>query len=242
MNRFTLEQRDILAHQLIHALARREHSGRAPKRLLEPGRATWQQFRGNLREPYLLTLLAEDSAVRFPLPADPNHVLQPSSRLTFADIPRVKVFSWLEELTTERLNRSRGDALTSAAAALKLPNRFAGSNLHKLQPGSRVLELPGTGGQLVAKALEKSPDAVLHVNCTVLTGSWAERAMAGIVAMEFDAPHIDFIREDPDLAWATSTSERSRFDLIFGLQPDKGGQLDAETLSSRFPLATVVLV
>ncbi len=239
---FVIEQRDCVAQQLLVALARREHAGRTPKRLLEPSLGTWNQLKGNLNHAHLLALVAEDAAVRFPLPADLARVLGEDAAQDFAKIPPVRAYEWLQHITPEALDTSSSDAIASAAKALGLPFRYAGANLHKLQTGTRVLELPGTGGQLVARAMTRSPDATLHVNCTILTRDWADRALAGVVAMEFDAPHQDFIRDDPDLAWATSAAERGRFDLVFGLDPDKGGAFDADTLSSRFPVATIVLV
>ena len=148
----------------------------------------------------------------------------------------------MDALSEDALRADRGDSLAEAARVLGLPHRFAGASLHKLQAATRVLELPGTGGQLVARALDRSPDATLHVNCTVLTADWADRALAGLVAMEFDAPHQDFIHADPDLAWASGPEERGRFDLVFGLLPDKGGRWTEDTLRGRFTQATLVLV
>lgn len=242
MAEYALEQRDRLARCLVRAMARRERSGRVAQRLTEPGLATWTQLKGNLRHHHLLALIAEDTAVRYPLPADLGRVLGRELARGFSHIPDGMVYGWMQELTDDVLGASRSDAITDYARVLDLPSRFAGADLHKIQVEKRVLELPGTGGQLVARALEKSPDAYLHTNCTVLVGAWAERAMAGLVAMEWDAPGVDFVRDDEDLAWATDPEQRHRFDLIFGLHPDKGGRWDASTLTSRFPAATLVLV
>lgn len=242
MSEPVLVQRDRVAEQLMLALARREHHNRATARLTEPGLPTWKAFRGNLSYHHLLALLAEDAAVRFPLPADVNAVLQASTTQSLADIPANTVVHWLDQLTVDRLGADRADALAAMARALGLPHRFAGASLHKLQSATRVLELPGTGGQLIARALERSPDAVLHVNGTVLTSGWADRAMAGLVAMELDAPHQRFIHDDPDLSWAADPDNRSRFDLVFGLLPEKGGHYDKNALEQRFPVSTIVLV
>lgn len=242
MPEFAVDKRNLLAEQLVTALARREHAGRASKRLTEPDLATWRQFRGNLGHNHLLALVAEDAAVRFPLPASPAAVLRDPAAPSLREVPHVQVVQWLSALTQEALGAPRSEALTQAARALDLPHRYAGASLHKLQAATRVLELPGTGGQLVARALERSPDATLHINCTVLTGGWADRAMAGLVAMEFDAPNQDFVHHDPDLQWATSPEQRARFDLVFGLHPSKGGSFDETALAGRFPQATLVLV
>jgi hypothetical protein len=239
---FVLDRRNTLARCLLLALARRERAGRTAPRLLEAGRATWVEFKGNLEHQHLLALLAEDAAVRFPLPADLDRVIGSRVAHGFGHIPDVMVREWLMALKPEPVDAARQEALSGYARSLDLPTRFAGADLHKIQADKRVLELPGTGGQLVARALERSPDAYLHTNCTVLTASWAERAMAGLVAMEWDAPGVDFVVEDAELGWATDPEQRNRFDLVFGLLPEKGGRWDLGTLMSRFPAATVVLV
>lgn len=242
MPTFAVDKRDTLAEHLLFALARREHTGRAPPRLTEPDRATWREFRGNLGYNHLLALVAQDASVRFPLPADPAAVLGPDGAASLEDVPRVIVRQWLDALTPDRLDAPRADVLTAAARGLGLPHRYAATSLHKLQADTRVLELPGTGGQLVARALERSPDATLHLNATVLTRDWADRAMAGFVAMELDAPHQDFVVNDPDLTWATDPERRRTYDLVFGLRPANGGTEDEDRLRGRFPQATLVLV
>lgn len=239
---FALDRRDAVARCLLTALARRERAGRAPQRLLEGGLATWEQLRGNLRLQHLLALLAEDAAVRFPLPADLRRVLADDTAVDLTRVGHDVVGGWLRAITPAALDASRGEAIGDYARALGLPVRFAGAELHKLQADKRVLELPGTGGMLVARALERSPDAYLHTNATVLTSTWADRAMAGLVAMECDAPGVDFVVDDPELAWATEPDQRNRFDLVFGLMPDKGGLFHQAMLTSRFPAATIVLV
>jgi hypothetical protein len=235
-----LKQRDALARCLLIAIARRERAGLAPRRLSEPGLATWKQYAGNLELPHLLALLAEDAAVRFPLPADPSRIFGVDTDL--ADSPAPFVYDWLEQLTPERLDLPQADSLADYARSLDVSARFAGADLHKIQADQRVLELPGTGGQLVARALERSPEATLLANATVLTGSWSDRAMAGLVAMELDAPSIEFIRDDPDLTWASQQDQRQRFDLVFGLKPEKGGRWDKDTLARKLGAATLVLV
>ncbi|MES2638061.1 MAG: hypothetical protein V4850_01205 [Myxococcota bacterium] len=238
---FIQNRRNTIARCLLRALARRERSGRAPARLTEPGLATWVQMKGNLELQHLLALVAEDAAIRFPIPADLGRVLDVDSQ-SFSKILDNIVDGWLRELTPDVLDAPRPDAIADYAKLLELPTRFAGADLHKIQADKRVLELPGTGGQLVARALERSPEAYLHTNCTVLTASWAERTLAGLAAMEWDAPGVDFTRDDADLAWATEPDQRHRFDLVFGLLPEKGGRWDTATLQSRFPAATIVLV
>ena len=240
---------DTLARLLLRALARREARDLAPRRLIDPGQGAWKQFAHNLEPNHLLALLAEDAATRFPLPADPEVVLQKLGGRGFASVPETTVVGWLRELEArpdgelpEAVTADASDALRDAAQALGLPTRFAGASLHTVAASTRVVELPGTGGMLLHRALAKSPDARLHVNGTVLTSTWQDRALAGLVAMEVDAPGVDYVHHDPDLAWAAGKDQRGRFDLVFGLQPAKGGAFGEAELALRFPAATVVLV
>lgn len=239
---FNLDQVHTLLRCFLPALARREHRGQAPRRLTEPGHRTWAQFRGNLADNHLAVLLAEDAAVRFPLPASPVAVAQHPKAPSFESVRPPQVFEILKGLTEDLLTADVGATLTGWARMLGLPSRFAGARLHKIQADTRVLELPGSGGQLAARALQNSPDAYLQTNLTVLARDWRDRAMAGLVAMELDAPHTDFVQTDPELAWATEPSRRGRFDMVFGLEPSKGGRFDSDTLAARFPRATIVLV
>lgn len=242
MSDFILDRRDTLARCLLLALARREQAGRGPQRLLEPGRPTWAQLRGNLHSAHLLAILAEDASQRFPLPASLAAVFGQAPAHGFDAIPDGRVDAWLHELSPALLQGSRTELLGHYARLLELPHRYAAAELHKLPASARALELPGTGGQLLARALERSPEAYLQVNGTILTQRWTERAMAGLVAMECDAPDTHFVVDDPDLTWATHPERRNTFSHVFGLNPDKGGRWDAPTLASRFPAAAVVLV
>jgi hypothetical protein len=239
MHAFDLNALQSLTGCFLGAVARREHRGRAPSRLLEAGRATWTQFRGNLNLPHLVGLLAEDVAVRFALPADLRRVAGPENPYRWSDVADPVVHRILASLGEESLVEPTASALARWSKDLGLPSRFAAASLHKVQSTRRVLELPGTGGHLAARALESSPEAFLHTNFTVLTSDWRDRALAGLVAMELDAPHVEFIHQDPDLAFATDPARRNDFDLVFGI---KSGPWSEADLVPKFPRATLVLV
>ncbi len=63
----------LFATATLHALAREETLGRRTPRLLEPGLATWQQFRGRMDVQNLL--LVEDGAVTRPVAFDARAIL-----------------------------------------------------------------------------------------------------------------------------------------------------------------------
>ncbi|TVQ88637.1 MAG: hypothetical protein EA397_16860 [Deltaproteobacteria bacterium] len=235
---------DRLSLPFIQAIARMEHSGARPVRLTEPGRATWRQFKGNLDLPDLIALLAEDLAVTYPIPGDPSVVLGRAAdgHRGFAAVPSTTIFDALQTLTSETLTGDRRTTLLGWARHLDVPARFAGADLRKIKATDRVVELPGTGGLLCARALETSDEAFLHTNCVVLTKDWSDRALAGLVAVEHRAPNTDFIWQDPELARATARDHRETFTLVFGLQPEKGGTFAEKDLQGRFPNAAIVLV
>lgn len=75
----------------LHALAREERAARRPRRLLDPGLATWQRFRGRLGVLDLAELLLEDAAVTQPQPFDAAAVLgaaEPFGRVPEALVER----------------------------------------------------------------------------------------------------------------------------------------------------------
>lgn len=238
---FDLNHLSTLAACFVEALMRREWAERAPRRLTEPGRTTWRDFRGNLEHQHLLALVAEDVAVRFPLPADPRAVALDPSGPRFEALSDPSVRGLLDRAEEAReLDPAR--ALERWARRLDRPTRFRGTDLRPIQAAHRVLELPGTGGLLAARALQVSPEAWLHTNVTVLAADWRDRAMAGLVAMELDTPHVDFVVTDAALEWAAAPERRGQFDRVIGLAAEKGGGFDAEGLVGRFPRASIALV
>ena len=226
-----------LAECLIEALARRESAGRSPARITK--KDDWNAFRGHMDHSHWLGMLAEDTAVRFPLPADPTAVAESPTAPAFTSLADPMVYDMTQKAQKEVLSLSPRAVLTRWGKRL---NRRGWDVPRKIQPSMRVLELPGTGGLLAARALEKNEEAYLHTNITVLAADWLDRAMAGLVAMEANAPNTDFVRTDPDLAWATAAERRREFDLVLGLDTNHGGRWDEATLQERFPRADIALV
>jgi hypothetical protein len=233
-----LRDRAIYAAVMTVALAREEHRGRRPRRLLEPSRGTWARFRGRLSDTAFLELLLEDAAVAQPVPFDAAALFGPDAPL--AALPDSLVRLWLDAAPGLALDASSAEYMVAQAAALGLPTRLARSELHRVKPHHRVLELPGTGGQLAHHLITTQGDLVLHENFTIVCDGWRERALAGLLAVELGASGAPPISTDPQLSRAIERCQE--FHLVVGLDPDKGGAFDATWLGSKFPNATIQLV
>lgn len=230
------------AAALVHALGRDEAAGRRPARLIEPGMRTWERFRGRLNPADLVGLLFEDAAVLHPVPFDPDRV---GGGLRLAALPAPIAGSWLRELADLDLAAPSADYLVEQARLLGLPTRMGRSDLHVVKAHHKVLELPGTGGQLGHHLALNNPDVTLHDNVTVACGSWQELTLAGIAALDLAAPHTRFaVRADHRELRDPEHPIRGRhFDFVVGLDPDKGGLFRVQDqLAPWFPGAKVLLV
>jgi hypothetical protein len=225
---------------LLNALARDEAAGRRPARLTEPGQATWQRFRGRLGSADLLRLLAEDAAIVHPIPFDPVRV--------GASLDRVEdslVDEFLAALPSLELGQPAARYLEDQARRLGVTTKLARSELHQVKPHQKVLELPGTGGQLAHHLVTTQPGLTLQVNCTVACHGWAELVLGGVAGLDAGAPNSDFIvpASADDLRSENHPLRQQRFDFVVGLRPDKGGQFQVEDqLAVWFHGAKVVLV
>jgi len=222
----------------LHALAREEHVGRRRRRLLEPNQATWHRFRGRLGPRDLVELVLEDAAVDQPEPFDVARVF--GDRSPLASVPEALVGDWLTELPRLSLEAADRDYLEEQAKRLGLKARPAFSDLHKLAPHHRVLELPGSGGRLAAHAVLTQAGLSMKDMFTVACASWEERMLAGLVAVTLDVRGQPRISVDPKLEQARRAE--GGFTHVLGLKPEKGGAFDALTIEGFFPSATIVLV
>jgi len=230
------------AASLLHALARDEVAGRRPQRLTEPRLATWNRFRGRLSATDLVSLLFEDAAVIHRVPFDACAVGGP---LRVERIPDSVTEGWLKAIPSLELERAAPDYIASQAKLLGLPTRIARSDLHVVKPHQRVLELPGTGGQVAHHLVWSQTDLTLKDNFAVACSSWQELTLAGIVALDLGAPNTDFATkvEIADLRDAKHPLRQRSFDFVIGLHPDKGGLFRAEDqLAIWFSGAKVLLV
>ena len=230
------------ASTLLMALARDEAAGRRAARLTEPGLGTWARFRGRLTAADLVTLLFEDAAVVHPVPFDPRPL---DASLRLERLPAPVVEAWLTALPAMGLGSSSAEHVADQARLLGLPTRLARSELHVVKAHQKVLELPGTGGQLAHHLALAHPELTLQDNFVVACSSWQELTLAGVVALDRGAPRSDFaLRVDVAGLRDPKHALRQRsFDFVVGLHPDKGGLFRAEDqLAIWFPGAKILLV
>jgi hypothetical protein len=232
------------AAALLHALARDEAAGRwrERERLTEPRLDTWRRFHGRLETRDLVELLFEDAAVNHRVPFDAKALGGP---LRLEDLPSSVADSWISALQTMDLRSASSEYVAEQAKLLGVPTRLARSDLHVVKPHQKVLELPGTGGQLAHHLVTAQRDLILHENFVVACSSWQELTLAGIIALELVAPHSDFALkvEVEDLKRADHPLRQRSFDFVIGLHPDKGGLFRVENqLAIWFPTAKVLLV
>jgi len=240
----TDEQRPtgVWAAALLHALARDEAAGRRPHRLTEPKLDTWSRFRGRLTNVDFAMLMFEDAAVLHRIPFDPSALggaIQPDR------LPESVADSWVTSLAMLPLNEPGAEYIAEQARLLGLPTRMARSELHVVKPHQRVLELPGTGGQLAHHLVTAQRDLTLHDNFVLACGSWQELTLAGLIGLEMAAPHSDFVVsvELESLRKNDHSLRQRTFDIVIGLHPDKGGLFRIENqLAIWFPTAKVLLV
>ena len=154
----------VWAASLLHALARDEAAGRRPPRLTEPKLDTWSRFRGRLSSVDLVALLFEDAAVLHRVPFDPTVMGGP---LHLERLPETVTDGWLATLQAMPLNAGGADYILGQARLLELPTRLARSELHSVKPHHKVLELPGTGGQLGYHLVSSQKDLTLQDNVSV---------------------------------------------------------------------------
>jgi hypothetical protein len=204
--------------------------------------ATWSRFRGRLTASDFLALLFEDAAVLHAVPFDAKAV-----GASF-DIDKISVDTaqgWLETIRSLDLKAESAAYVEEQARLLGLPTRMARSDLHMVKPHQKVLELPGTGGQLAHHLASVQRDLTLHDNFTIACSSWQELTLAGVIGLEMGAPHSDFaVRvELEDLRKNDHLLRQRTFDIVIGLHPDKGGLFRIENqLAIWFPTAKVLLV
>jgi hypothetical protein len=203
---------------------------------------TWSRFRGRLTNADLLTLVFEDAAVVHPVPFDPGQV---GEEVGGRRLPEAVADGWLQQLNEVDLGVSSAVYVAEQAKLLGVPTRMARSELHVVKPHQKVLELPGTGGQLAHHLVSGQKDLTLQDNFVVACGSWQELTLAGVIGLELGAPHSDFVTrtESADLKNADHPLRQRTFDFVIGLHPDKGGLFRVEDqLAIWFPTAKILLV
>jgi hypothetical protein len=232
----------IWAASLLQAIARDEAAGRRTPRLTEPKLDTWSRFRGRLTSTDFITLLFEDAAILHRLPFDPSAVGGP---IDPAGLPESLAEAWLASIGSLSRTGSGSDYVLDQARLLGLPSRLARSELQVVRSHQRVLELPGTGGQLAYHIVSTQGDLTIQDNFLVACNTWQELTLAGIVGLDLAAPHSDFLLriEIEGLKDPAHPLRQRSFDFVVGLHPDKGGPFRIEDqLAIWFPTAKAILV
>ena len=230
------------ASALLLALARDEAAGRRTQRATEPGLGTWTRFRGRLTATDFLELLFEDAAVIHRIPFDPAAL---DAALQLGRLPAPTAETWLRELPTLDLKSPSADYITEQARLLGISTRLTRSELHVVKPHQKVLELPGTGGQLAHHLVSGQKDISLQDNFVIACSTWQELTLAGLVALERGAPNSDFTMkiDSGELRDPKHALRQRSFDFVIGLHPDKGGTFQvADQLAIWFPNAKVLQV
>jgi hypothetical protein len=230
------------AAALLYGLARDEAAGRRTQRLTEPNLDTWRRFRGRLSPNDLIALLFEDAAVLHTIPFDAAAIGLPA-RLD--RLPEPTAEAWVRAAAALNLTATGADYVAEQARALGVPSRLSRSELHVVKPHQRVLELPGTGGQLAHHLVTSNPGLSLHDNMIIATGTWQEAALAGLIAIDLGAPHTDAIQpvSIEQMSDPKHPLRARHVDVVVGLHPSKGGLFrEPDQLAIWFPNAKIQLV
>ncbi len=229
------------AASAVHALAREEAAGRKPRRLLEPDFAAWRQFCGRMDMTDFLVLMLEDAAVTQPFAFSAPQIMG-SEGHRVSRLPEVRIEAWLESLPDMELQAGPIDYITDQARRLELPTRLGRSDLHRgLRPHHKVLELPGTGGQLAHYLAEQVDGLYLQDVFTITWSDWRDRLLAGLISVEAGLTGTVPIAPDPGLE--TLANGGPDFDYVIGAEPVRGVQPhDEAELQALFPGATILLV
>lgn len=202
----------------LRAIARLERSDNKVRqpRLTEPDLASFSRMRRKLNHADFIEILHEDLAGAFPLPFEQGEYEQ--------DLFRALDDSTARSLIAEAQEQdvSDVDALTflrRAASALGVLSGGKLSELRKVQPSYKVLELPGSGGRIAAQQLSDNPTLSLE-QFTIVADSDVERALVGLVRVELrgSAPEVISSVMLKEMAPLT-------FDLVVGIDNPRARSL-----------------
>lgn len=213
----------------LRTIARLEVVGLRAPRLTEPDHARWERFRRKLGWRAFIEILHEDLAGAFPVPFDvgrwPDNPLRDPD---FTETTAEQLLAEAARTATAPLPESPA-FLRDCARALGLPATGSFSDLTKVQPQHRVLELPGSGGRIAATLCAAGAD---YTKVTFVAANTAEHVAIGLAAVELRAnePHIITVE-------ALRSMKNSAFDRVFGL---RDSPLAVELAGACFPDARLV--
>ena len=200
-----------LLHLTLRSLARLEAAGipRQP-RLTDPDRTLWKVFRRRLAYKDFIALLLEDGAQAFPVPFDLGAWSTPPLDTVDEDMAQLLI----EESTLP----PGGDYLAFlrfAARQLDRPDGGRLSDLQRIQPHERVLELPGTSGRAAAYLCQQHGDLSFDHTFTFLADDDTDRVQVGLAAVELRAnPPTVLTRQ----ALRARAEKGERFDRVIALR------------------------
>jgi len=166
-------------------------------------------------------------------------------QLSLEQVSEALADQWLDEVQKLDLKIAGVDYIQEMARFLGVPSRMARADLHVVKPHHKVLELPGTGGQLSHYLASTHPGLSLQENFTVACETWKELTLAGLVALDLRSPRTDFIVQagPSELKQVDHLLRQRAYDFVVGLHPDKGGVFKVQDqLAIWFPNATILLV
>ena len=191
----------------LSSIARLEAAGEKPARLTDPDHQRWARFRRSLGWRDYIELLHADAAGSFPEPFDLSR---------WAGLPLDVTADAAELLVRRNAQPSAAEPaayLRAKAEELGLTSRGALSDLPVVQPREMVLELPGSGGRLMAHLALSQGNLDVQRQFTVVAASPAERVLIGLSIVE--------ARANPPTIWLASELEarleKARVDRVFGL-------------------------
>lgn len=212
---------DTFYRVAAYALARAEHSGRMPERFAGRGIQRWTQFANELTMADLLDLAVMDAAAAYPVPFGLRNRLpgfddgKPGLDPAAAERLVKEAMAAVEQSTIAYLNEQ------AQRLGIDLPAEVPENALPTSEPHQRVLELPGTGGWLAYQVLSQAEgNLYLHENVVIACGRWQEAMLAGLVALELDAPPNKPlpVTEAPLL----DVLQKGRWDWVVGLRALSG--------------------
>jgi hypothetical protein len=215
----------------LRTIARLENAAFCERRLTDPSLAAWERFRRKLGLGAFIEILHEDLAGAFPVPFD----LERWDPATIGSLGDDRARALVTSAAVSAAESPDTAAfLRECARALGLPSGGALSDLPRVQPQNRVLELPGGGGRLAASLCGSDPNLRFHRQFTFVADSDAERIAIGIAAVELraDEPRIFTTGE-----LAARLDRGDVFDRVLGLRESARA---VELAARFFPEAKLV--
>jgi hypothetical protein len=193
-------------------IARLEAAGVREHRLTEPDLVRWNRFRRKLGFRAFIELLHEDLATAFPYPFDLSRwSVDPLAELREADAEALLH----DAARSIEVSTDAATFLHDCARLLDLPLGGSFSELPRIQPQHRVLELPGSGGRIAASLCAPGSGLALHAQFTFVADTIEERVAIGLAAVETRANEPRIVTSD-ELIDAAKRGET--FDRALGLR------------------------